>query len=199
MVRGMAPGPTSRAAPDPPRAPGQGRERATGEQLERLVTRAQYGVGRLTEKELLDLSQLYRATSTEIARLEASDHDPRALARLRVVLARAHRVLYRPGADIAGGAAARAVRFLLVDSPAAIWAERKLLGAMLALFYGLCLMAYAGVTHDIELAYALQSAPAVDAEIAQLRDTAPGKPFRGNFTFGIGDSSMFSGSSCSEM
>lgn len=192
MVRRMPARPAQSPAPRPLSDQRVGGP-ATAERLEQLVGRAEFGLTGIPTEDLLELGELYRAASTEIARLEASDHDPRLLAELRRLVGRAHRVLYRPGAETTGAALRRAFEFLVVDSPAAIWAERKLLGAMLVLFYGLCLVAYAGVTRDLELAYALQDGAMIDAEIEQLRETAPGEPFRGNFTFGIGESSMFSG------
>jgi len=161
--------------------------------LLRLVRKAEFGLQNLDREELLEFAELYRFASTEVARLEASDHAPRMLAAVRELVGRAHPLLHRPDTGARGGALARGARFLLIESPAAIWAERKLLGGMLALFYGLCLIAFLAVSSDLEVAYTLQSAGMVDAEIEQLRETEVGEPFRGNFTFGLGKSSLFSG------
>lgn len=174
-------------------APAEGSTSARLDRLLTLVIRGEHGLRQLGDDDLLALGELYRFASTEIARLEASDHAPRMLADVRGLVSRAHRLLHRPDAGSSAGVLERSMRFLLVDSPAAIWAERKLLGGMLALFYGLCLVAFLAVSSDLEVAYALQSQGAVDAEIEQLRETEVGEPFRGNFTFGLGKSSLFSG------
>ena len=193
MARPPHPSPAEQA-PDP--AVPAAAALSEAERLERLnllVRRAEYGLDQLRARELVELTELYRYASTEIARLEASDHDPSALANLRDLVSRTHRLLYRPASDSPASGLAHGVRFLLVDSPAAIWEERQLLGGMLALFYGLCVVAFLAVSADLELAYALQPPESVRMEIDQLRETAPGEAFRGNFTFGLGQSSLFSG------
>lgn len=183
---------------DPPRRPRTLREQsAAGDDpivaLDGLVRHVRSDPGGASEANLLALAELYRYASTETARLEASGHDPRALAELRTLVGRAHALLYAPDTPSAGALVPRAVRFLLVDSPAAVWAERKLLGVLGALFYGLAAISFLAVRADLELAYTLQPPVAVNAEIEQLRETDPGETFRGNFTFGLGKSPIFSG------
>lgn len=146
------------------------------------------GVRRLSAEQLAELPRLYRHASSLLARLETGEYDPESLARLKPVLLRAHSILYSDLDRPSSGLFARSLRFLLVDSPRAIRAEWKLVLATFAVFYGLALGSFLLVAGDLQLAYTLFSPAAVDAEIAQLRETEDGAPFRGNFTFGFGDS-----------
>ncbi len=151
------------------------------------------GASELSGSELLELPQLYREASDALARAEAQARDRARTARLRGLVARAHAALYAPPRPPAGTVVARSVRFLLQESPRAIRAEWKLgLGVLLS-FYGLSVLAYLTVRHDLELAFALFDPGAVSQEIAQLRATASGEPFRGNFTFGLGESPQTAG------
>lgn len=141
----------------------------------------------------LELPRLYRYASTELARAEARPGDPWAEADLRRLVARAHQRLFGAVREVRRGLAAGAARFFLVDSPRAVRAERRLLIALFAVFYGLALAAFLGVRADLELAYALQGEAAVDAQIEQLRALAPGEAWRGNFTFGLRESGTTAG------
>src|SRR5688572_26243510 len=156
--------------------------------LDELVARAQRGgASALADGELLELPRLYRQASGELLRLEASGADARTAAALRALLGRCHALLHsaeRPPANVLE----RAVRFLLVESPRAIRAEWKLGLTMLALFYGLGALAWTLVARDLELAFSFLSPEVVAKEIEQLRAVEQGEPFRGNFTFGIGES-----------
>jgi uncharacterized membrane protein SpoIIM required for sporulation len=163
------------------------------QQLERLVARASLGVTSLSEEELVELPRLYRHASSQLARLETNGHDAARLAKVRALVVRAHGLLYREERGASGNLFARAARFVLIDSPRAIRAEARLLGALFLLFYGLSTITYVAVLNDLELAYALQPAAFVDAEIEQLRETETGESFRGNFTFGLGESPRTAG------
>jgi uncharacterized membrane protein SpoIIM required for sporulation len=150
------------------------------------------GVGALADDELLELPRLYREASGELLRLEASGADAGTAAELRALVARTHALLHaaeRP----AQGPVQRAVRFLWEDSPRAIRAEWKLALALALAFYGLAALAYGLVARDLELAFSLLAPEVVAAEIDQLRDVEQGEPFRGNFTFGLGESPRTAG------
>jgi uncharacterized membrane protein SpoIIM required for sporulation len=151
------------------------------------------GLERLTPAELYQLPRLYRHGASQVARLETSAHDPRALAEARELLARAHALLHRDETRAQGSWPRRALAFLLSEVPATIRAEWKLSATSFALVYGLALLAYVAVSNDLELAYALLSPEAVTAEIRQLEATAEGEAFRGNFTFGLGQSPVNAG------
>ena len=149
------------------------------------------GVGRLTDEELTDLPRLYRRASTLLARSAA--RQGRDEAALRALVSRAHGVLYREAKESGGNLVARAVRFFFVESPRAIRAEWRLLSTMFAVFYGIAIVAFFAVIGDIERAFVLFDSNAVSTEIAQLRETEAGEPFRGNFTFGFGESPQVAG------
>ena len=87
----------------------------------------------------------------------------------------------------------RLVRLFLEEAPRAIRAEWRLLSLSLALIYGLALLAYFAVSRDLDLAPSLLAPAMVEAEISQLEATANGEPFRGNFTFGWGESPAAAG------
>ncbi len=161
--------------------------------LAELVERATSGgAGALADGELIELPRLYRQASGELLRLEASGADDRAAARLRTLVGRCHALLHAADRP-AGSPLARAVRFLLVESPHAIRAEWKLALAVLLGFYGLAATAFALVSRDLELAFSLLSPETVAQEIHQLREVEQGQPFRGNFTFGMGESPQSAG------
>ena len=161
--------------------------------LGQLIGRAALGLRGLSGEELVELPQLYRHASSLLARLETSGHDAELQAEVRKLVLRAHGLLYRGTRERAGNPLRRAVRFVLIDSPRAIRAEARLLGALLLLFYGLATLSYAAVAGDLELAFVLFSAEGVEHEIQQLRDTPEDEPFKGNFTFGIGESPRTAG------
>jgi len=161
--------------------------------LRRVLARSAAGPGHLSDEELMLLPQLYRHASSLLARLETTGHDGELQAEVRKQVLRAHGLLYRGTREGAGHPLQRAVRFLMIDSPRAIRAEARLLGALLLLFYGLAALSYGAVDRDLELAFALFSPEMVESEVQQLRETPEGEPFRGNFTFGIGESPQTAG------
>jgi len=87
----------------------------------------------------------------------------------------------------------RAVHFLLAETPRVMRSEWRLLTFSLVLVYGLAVYAFLAVDTDIENAYRLMDVRTVQSEISQLEDLAEGESFRGNFTFGIGDSPTTAG------
>jgi uncharacterized membrane protein SpoIIM required for sporulation len=156
--------------------------------LAALVVQAETsGVRALTPAQLVELPRAYREASSELARLEAHGDDPRLATSLRSLVARAHALLHAVEQP-AQNPLVRAARFLLVASPRAIRAEWKLGLSMLLAFYGLAAIAFTAVSNDLELAFSLLAPDAVATEIAQLRSTEEGQPFKGNFTFGLGES-----------
>jgi len=146
------------------------------------------GVRRLTAEQLADLPRLYRHASSLLARLETGEDDPESLARIRPVLLRAHSILYSDIDRPASRLLSRSMHFFLAEAPRTIRAEWKLVLATFVVFYGLALGSFVLVADNLQLAYTLFDPAAVDAEIAQLRATEAGEPFRGNFTFGFGES-----------
>ncbi|MBK7875901.1 MAG: stage II sporulation protein M [Planctomycetes bacterium] len=156
--------------------------------LRQLLARSRSGLGALSDAELVDLARLYRYTASRIAWHETRQENLAALEEARTLARAAHALLYRGIDRPREGWWRRAVRFYRDDVPRAVRAEWKLLFASFALVYGLAVIAYAAVRHDLELAYALLSPETVANEIAQLEATKDGEPFRGNFTFGFGQS-----------
>ena len=178
-----------RAVAQRSKKPASGPERFEG--LLRKVERQ--GPRGLSDDELGELLPLYRRAVTQLARLREAGHDPRALERMQALVTRAHGVLHRrpplPLRTLLG----RALRFLAEDCPRAIRAEWRLVGACLLAFYGLAIASFVLVARDLELAYWLYDDASVATQIEQLRDTAAGVPFRGNFTFGMDRSSTIAG------
>jgi uncharacterized membrane protein SpoIIM required for sporulation len=158
-------------------------------ELDRLVRRARHhGAASLTPAELARLLRLYRHAATVVARLETSGSDPAGADRARRAAARAHGLLFRDLERPEQGLVRRALAFFLGECPRAVRAEWRVLALAFGLLYGFALLAGALVAQDLELAYSLFDAQMIDQEIAQLVATADGEPFRGNFTFGLGDS-----------
>ena len=146
-----------------------------------------------TEDELLDLPRLYRFACSMVARLEANGQNPRLAAETRALITRAHGFLH---ADKSGGQIGllrRAVTLYLSDVPRALRAEWRLVSLSLSLMYGLAAIAWFAVSADLDLAPSLLAPGMVEAEIEQLQATAEGEPFRGNFTFGWGESPSTAG------
>jgi uncharacterized membrane protein SpoIIM required for sporulation len=143
--------------------------------------------------ELLELPRLYRYACTRLARLEEEGDDPRLASELSALIARAHGLLLRDESSHLEPWPVRAVRFVLSVSPRAIRAEWRLLACSFALLYGLALAAWLGVRRDLDLAYSLLAPPMVEAEIGQLAALEEGEPFRGNFSFGLGESPVAAG------
>lgn len=173
-----------------PPSPPAGKQRRMTELIERVERSGARG---LSAEEVLELPRLYRQASDALARAESGGGDPRVAARLRPLVTRAHAVLYAPARGRARSTATRALRFLLRDSARAVRAEWKLGLAVLVFFYGLAALAYYAVSRDLELAFVLMDEESVAGQIAQLRATEEGEPFRGNFTFGLDNSANVSG------
>lgn len=160
-------------------------ERAHLRRLRTILTSARgRGLRALQKEELLELPRLYRFASSLFARLETRGDDPGTLEETRQVVARAHALLYRDLDKSTESLLQRLYRIFLVDSPRALRAEWRLLVLMLLLFYGLALVSYIAVAGNLELAFTLFDADMIANEIEQLRGTAEGEPFRGNFNFG---------------
>ncbi len=162
--------------------------------LERLVVHARNrGLRSLGPEALSELPRLYRQACTVLARLQTSGADQEATATVRRVVNAAHGLMHRePRAGVAS-VVRRTARFFLEECPRAMRAEWKLICVVLAGVYGLAIASYVAVSRDLDLAFSLLHADFVKAEIEQLEQTAPGEPFRGNFTFGIGESPSTAG------
>ena len=143
--------------------------------------------------ELAALPRLYRFASSLYARLETSGKDPATLDQTRDLLRRAHATLYRGVGEDQRPWYQRLVTLLMVDSPRALRSEWKLFGFLLLAFYGLAIGAYVAVSNHLDLAFTLLDPDAVSNEIAQLQGMENGEAFRGNFTFGIGESPQVAG------
>lgn len=147
----------------------------------------------MTPEELVELPRLYRHASSLLARLQTRGSDPTARAATRELVRRGHALLHRPLERDPRPAWSRLWTLLMVESPRALRAEWRLLALCLALFYGLTIASYLGVRADLELAFTLMDPASVTVEIGQLESTAEGEPFRGNFTFGFGESPRVAG------
>jgi uncharacterized membrane protein SpoIIM required for sporulation len=156
--------------------------------LRRARRGGRLGLGRLDADELAALPRLYRFASSLYARLESDQSDAAAAAKLRPLILKAHELLYRDLDRTNRPLVKRLAEFLFATSPRAIRAEWRLLTGSAAFFYGISLLAGWLVSRDLALAYTLFDSNTVDAEISQLIATADGAPFRGNFTFGLGES-----------
>jgi len=143
--------------------------------------------------ELLELPRLYRQACSVLARLDQEGDDARLLEEVRVLVRRAHAALYREREVGRRSRTARLVEFFLQTSPRAIRAEWRLLAASFALLYGLAGLAWLAVRHDLDLSYSLLSETVAEDEMEQLAALVDGEPFRGNFTFGIGESPATAG------
>lgn len=177
--------PRARAKQETPATP----EVANLRRLEIIVRKVHDGGARsLSLEELDELPKLYRYGASVVARLETSGTDASTLARAHQLVARAHGVLYSLKGRSRGNVLGRALRFLMIESPRAIRAEWRILSLSFGIFYGLVVLSYVAVSRDLELAYSLLSPEMVNNEIAQLQATETGEPFRGNFTFGLGES-----------
>jgi uncharacterized membrane protein SpoIIM required for sporulation len=163
-------------------------------QLATLVARAgRGGPRRLNEAELADLPRLYRFASSLLARLETRGEDDELLLRLRPLLLRTHGLLHPRAPGTRAGWPRRLAGYWLGTVPATVRAEWRLVTLSLVLIYGLATLAYLLVRGDLTLAYSLLDPAMVDGEVAQLRGLEPGEAFRGNFTFGVGESAGTAG------
>ena len=145
------------------------------------------------DADLLALPRLYRHACSVVARLEANGDNPRLAAEARRLVSLAHAALYRDRTRDERGLLARVAELFLVASPRAVRAEWRLLALTFGLVYGLAALAWFAVTADLDVAPSLLDPAVVEAEIAQLEATAEGEPFRGNFTFGLGESPVTAG------
>lgn len=141
------------------------------------------------------LPRLHRLACSTLARLEAQGARPRIRDEVRRLVDRSGVALYRERDRVRGagqrgllGWIAATADALLVRGPRAVRAEWRLLLGSFTAFYGLALAAWYAVTQDLDLAYSLLDPAMVETEIAQLEATAAGKPFVGNFSFGLGES-----------
>ncbi len=158
--------------------------------LDRAGTR---GPRALAAEELRELPRLYRFASSLLARLETRGSDPTARRLVRDLVRRAHTLLHRPLERDPRPLHQRLWDLLMVESPRALRAEWRLLALTLGFFYGLAAAAYLAVVNDLELAFTLLDPGTVAIEIGQLEATERGEPFRGNFTFGFGESPQIAG------
>jgi uncharacterized membrane protein SpoIIM required for sporulation len=167
--------------------------------LQRLLERAESaGLDGFSEPEILELFRLYRFASSLLARLRtragARNGEPTAATsgaaeeRVRALVARAHAIVHRDLEHDRRGIVERAFGFLLEEVPRAIRSEWKVVLASFALVYGLAVVSFVAVRHDLDVAWSLMSPEMVSQEIGQLEATAQGDSFRGNFTFGLGRS-----------
>ncbi len=167
--------------------------RAIGE-LETIVERAaRKGVRQLDKGALERLPQLYRRASTIWARLDSSARSGEEFARVGRVVARSHALLYRDADAVRAPLWRRVSRAVFEEAPRAIRAEWKLVGTLLVAFYVLAAAAFFAVRGDLSLAFSLYDDGAVAHTIEQLEETPPGESFRGNFTFGLGESPRVTG------
>ncbi len=167
------------------------------EHLQRLaesVALARRGGPRaLSDEAAAGLLRQYRYAATLLARVETSGRDPAQAQRLRAILAGAHAVLFRDLAAEQRGFLTRAAHFLVSEVPRTIRSEWRPILVSFAIVYGVAAAAFLAVRADLDLAWSLFDPATVANEIAQLQATAEGEPFRGNFTFGLGQSSLTSG------
>ncbi len=166
-------------------------EKADQEGLGRLraaLGRARHGLRSLSEEDLAQLPRLFRQACSITARLEARGTDPHGAAQARGLVSRAHALLYRRHEPTSRSWLHGFTTLFFVRSPRALRSEWRLLATTGALLYGLALLAWFGVSRDLDLAPSLLSQEMVETEIRQLQETPDGEPFQGNFTFGLGKS-----------
>lgn len=163
------------------------------QRLRSLLQKARGGLRAVSDAELLELMRLYRYAASRIAWHETRQSDLAALQDARALAREAHALLYRDIDRPREGWPKRVLRFFRDEVPRAIRAEWKLLLASFVLVYGLSVVSYVAVARDLELAYSLLDPGVVAHEIEQLEATKDGEPFRGNFTFGVGESPTTAG------
>lgn len=170
-------------------------DRQRVKRLAALIARARRGPRRLEDEELRELPRLYRFGASLLARLETRGDDPRLVDQLRPLLLSTHGLLHRDAdLDAARLPAWRRVwQYFSATVPRAVRAEWRLVAAALLLVYGLATLSFFLVLDDLSLAYSLMDPRGVDTEIAQLRALEAGESFRGNFTFGRGESASTTG------
>lgn len=151
------------------------------------------GVRRLDAEAVRELPELYRLACSLLARLESRGGSPVRLHRLRRLASEAHGVLFRGTSVEPRSALLRFYDLVVHEAPRTIREEWRLFALTFGVFYGLAIAAFVAVTNDLSLAFSLFQADAVANEISQLEATAPGEAFRGNFTFGLGESPQTAG------
>jgi uncharacterized membrane protein SpoIIM required for sporulation len=162
--------------------------------LSSILVRLRRGrLSRLSSADLRALPRLYRAASSLYARLETRGGDPGTLAETGDLVRRSHAVLYRSTSASQLRWYQKLGQLYMVDAPCALRAEWRLFVFILALFYGLAIIAYAAVSQNLELAFTLLDPLSVANEISQLESLQEGQSFVGNFTFGIGESPSTAG------
>lgn len=166
-------------------------------ELERLETLLERGatnrLARLSAGELLELSRLYRFAATRLAEARTAQASPEHVARLARIATRAHLALRPLEARETDSVLRRLVRFFVSEVPQAVRAEWAFLLASFVVLYGLAAISWVAVAHDRDAAWALTDPNMVAIEIQQLEETPAGEPFRGNFTFGLDESSATAG------
>lgn len=156
--------------------------------LAALVGRARgSGWSQLSDEEIESFPRLYRRVSTLVAEQQTSGSDPLELQRCRALLLEAH-ALANTRSSGAGELLRSLWRLYMVEVPRAVRREWKLVASCALFVYGLAFVSGLLVERDLELAFSLSSTDMVSTEITQLANTKPGEPFRGNFTFGLGES-----------
>jgi len=151
------------------------------------------GLRSLAAHELEALPALYRYAATRLSRAQTAGANPRRIQELSRLVSAAHGILYRDLSAPPGSLLARSFQLLLHECPRTIRAEWRMLTISLLTFYGLAALAYAIVSRDLEMAFTFLDAEMVAQELEQLRETAPGEAFRGNFTFGWEESANTAG------
>lgn len=162
------------------------------ERLRSLLARPG-GLTRWDDAELLELFPLYRRACTVLARLDQEGENPAQAAEVRGLVGEAQQRLFRPRAVRGASLVRNAEELFLEAAPRAIRAEWRLLALSFTLLYSLALVAWMAVRHDLDLAHSLLHPSMVEQEMEQLAQTAHGEPFRGNFTFGIGEAPLAAG------
>jgi uncharacterized membrane protein SpoIIM required for sporulation len=167
------------------------RERGLDPDLKRLVElvdRARSGLSALNDRELLELTRLYRYAATRLSLYETQGRSPELVAQVAALTARAHALLHVEHTARRDPWWRRFFVFFADEVPRAIRGEWRLIAASFAVVYGIAAIAWIAVARDIDSAWSLLDPRVVANEIEQLQNVAPGEAFRGNFTFGLGES-----------
>lgn len=151
------------------------------------------GLKKLPDEQLSELPDLYRHACSQLAKRESRGESAQSLAQLRNLAGTAHGILFRGLNRSQTSFLSRTYTMMMVRSPRAIRAEWKLLAASFLLMYGLAVAAYYAVIGDLSMAFSLLNPAVVAGEIEQLSALQPGDSFRGNFTFGLGESPQTAG------
>lgn len=158
-------------------------------ELATCLDRAQRsGLAGWSAAERLRFHHLYRRVATELAELRSIGQDSEGAAQLEALLVRAQARLARGATPGFLGSLRQLAHWYTVEVPRAVRAEWRLILFALLLLYGFAAIAFYAVRQDLELAYSLLDPSVVTSEIEQLQALKPGESFRGNFTFGLGDS-----------